>query len=94
MKIPAQRHFIVVFGSASLAILLVGWNWNRILSARLTSQALLAFAGVFLLTWPSLILSRLLCEVLRECISAQCSQSGESAVIAGGWFRGKSAGRS
>jgi hypothetical protein len=85
MKIRAQRHFTLtrkicdrmVFGSAfALLIVLVGLNWSHIASARPASQLLLALAVLFLLTWPSFILSRLLCEVLRECISAQCTSCG------------------
>jgi hypothetical protein len=61
------------------ALVLLALYWSRILAAPLPWKAMLALGLLVVLTWPTLIFGRLLCEIARECTSALCPKCGGPA---------------
>lgn len=69
-------HILLSATYFGTAIVLVALNWNRVTSA--TIAAVIAAAVIAIGLWPILILSRLVCEIFRECTSVECTKCGGS----------------
>lgn len=85
MRISAASHFrrtrilcdrgtlLAVLGLAAVSLVLL---WDGVAGAPWATKVLLAFLVLVVAVWPRMFVSRLLCEILRECTAAQCVRCG------------------